>query len=197
MDDKPYIPNFTKSPENWPTHRMGPEFWEELGRTIATFGFLERTILPRAIYALSATRRHEQITDEMGERWISNLKNSLKDPLGELIKMYEQELDQEIAEGAKSSKQMNLTRLIEDMRKAKVHRDIFCHASWGPGSSVGKAKPFFINRKNEFLESEYCISQIRQVRVFVIQTICECMATVTLKGIQFPGSNGLGQPIGI
>ena len=30
MDDKPYIPNFTKSPENWPTHRMGPEFWEEL-----------------------------------------------------------------------------------------------------------------------------------------------------------------------
>ena len=195
MDDKSYISDFTKLDEYWPTHRMSPEFWEELGRAIATFGFLERTILPRAIYALSATRRHEQITDEMGERWINKLKNSLKDPLGELIKLYEQELEQEIAEAVQPSKQMDLHGLIEDMRKAKVHRDIFCHASWGPGSNDDKAKPFFINRKDEILESEYGVSEIRQVRVFVTQTICHCINTVTLKGIQFPGSSGPGQPI--
>jgi hypothetical protein len=34
-------------------------FWETLGRTIATFGFLEE-VLGKAIFAFTATTRHQE-----------------------------------------------------------------------------------------------------------------------------------------
>ena len=34
-------------------------FWETLGRTIATFGFLEE-VLGKAIFAFAATTRHQE-----------------------------------------------------------------------------------------------------------------------------------------
>ncbi|MCY4384773.1 MAG: hypothetical protein OXE44_16685 [Nitrospinae bacterium] len=186
--------DFTKLPEHWPTHRMSREFWEELGRTVATFGFLEE-ILGKAIFALSATRGHKQITDEMYERWLIKLKKALKEPLGSLIGLYESELDEEIERESEISKQIDLRKLIKDLREAKVHRDVLCHGSWRPGSSSGKAKPFFVNKKDEMFDSEYDVGDFQQIRLFVTQTICVCISTVTLKRIQFPGSNGPGQPI--
>lgn len=44
-------------PGMFPTHRHEPEFWEHLGRAIASFGFLEE-VLGKAIFAFTATRRH-------------------------------------------------------------------------------------------------------------------------------------------
>ena len=43
-------------PANYLTHRHGAEFWEALGRAVATFGFLE-WVLGRAIFALIGTRK--------------------------------------------------------------------------------------------------------------------------------------------
>jgi hypothetical protein len=39
------------------THRHSPQFWEQLGRTIATCGFLEE-VLGKAIFAFTATRNY-------------------------------------------------------------------------------------------------------------------------------------------
>ena len=71
MNEKSYMTDLKKIPENWPTNLMEPQFWEELGRCIATFSCLEG-ILARAFFALSGTRRHEKVTDEMMNNWYSN-----------------------------------------------------------------------------------------------------------------------------
>ncbi len=171
-----------------------PNFGKSLRRVVATFGFLEE-MLARAIYALSGTRKHEQITDEMYKHWIRELQKALKEPLGGLIGLYEKELEEEVKGESELSKQMDLPQLIEYLRKVKVHRDVLCHGSWGPGSGDGKSKPFFVNKNDEVFEIKYGVADLRQVRVCVTEIICQCVNTVILKGIQFPGSNGPGKLI--
>ena len=171
-------------PEDWPTHIMPAEFWEELGRTFASFGFLEE-MLKKTIFALSATREHKSITLEMYERWARNLERTVKDTLGGLINRYEEELKDNEA----------LRPLIDCLRDVKEHRNILCHGSWQPGSDGKKAKPFFVNREDKICDSEYGVDDLRELRGFVTEVACSCVNTVTSKGLQFPGSNGPGEPL--
>ena len=55
----------------YPTHKHDPIFWEALGRTIATFGFLEE-VLGKAIYAFSKTRRDMQNETEAEYKKVEN-----------------------------------------------------------------------------------------------------------------------------
>jgi hypothetical protein len=41
--DKRYVVDLSNLVPLYPTHRHSPMFWEALGRTVATFGFLERS----------------------------------------------------------------------------------------------------------------------------------------------------------
>lgn len=58
-EHKRFIVDFKNLPSLFPTHRHSPMFWETLGRTIATFGFLEE-VLGKAIFAFTATTRHQE-----------------------------------------------------------------------------------------------------------------------------------------
>ena len=175
-------------PPNWPTHFIDGNFWEELGRTIATFGFLETT-LAKAIFALSAKRERKEITNEMYERWIGRTKKSLEASLGYLIDEYEKELSEEITLETEISKQIDLPELIENLRKGKKLRDVLCHSSWSPGKTGDKAKPFFMNRKEKNFDTECDIAYLRQIRNATQEMICMCINTVTLKGLEFPGAS--------
>ena len=42
-----------------------PQFWEQLGRTVATYGFLEE-VLGKAIFAFTATRNYEPRRNRRG-----------------------------------------------------------------------------------------------------------------------------------
>ena len=53
---KRFYTDCAQLPANYPTHRHGAEFWDALGRAVATFGFLE-WVLGRAIFALTGTRK--------------------------------------------------------------------------------------------------------------------------------------------
>ena len=68
-------------PPSFPTHLHSPEFWEQLGRTIATYGFLEE-VLGRAIFAFTATRAYspEEI-DAAYQAWLPQLERALTDQL--------------------------------------------------------------------------------------------------------------------
>ena len=83
-----FVVDYENLPTNFPTHRHPAEFWEALGRTIATYGFLEET-LGKAIYAFGATRMLP--TDEIDgayEKWLPTLEKALTDQLGGLIDSY-------------------------------------------------------------------------------------------------------------
>ena len=67
-------------PVMFPTHRHGPEFWEHLGRAIASFGFLEE-VLGTAIFAFTATRRYSQDQiDAAYDAWLPKLERALGNP---------------------------------------------------------------------------------------------------------------------
>ena len=57
----------------FPTHLHPAEFWEALGRVVATFGFLEET-LGKAIFSFTATREYpEEELEPAFAGWRGNL----------------------------------------------------------------------------------------------------------------------------
>ena len=117
MTDETEIKQFAvdceRLPTHFPTHRHKAEFWEALGRAVATFGFLEET-LEKAIFAFTATRKvPADIIDEEYRKWLPTLEKALTDPLGSLISSYEE------AVRANGDAQIpNLQDLVSRLREA-------------------------------------------------------------------------------
>src|SRR5665647_1735592 len=77
-----------KLPPLFPTHRHLPRFWEQLGRTIATYGFLEE-VLGKAIFAFTATRNYSpDEIDAAYQAWLPQLERALTDQLRNLAESY-------------------------------------------------------------------------------------------------------------
>ena len=82
-------------PDKYPTSYHDADFWESLGRAVATFGFLEQ-VLGKAIFAFTATRPYEEteIEQALGE-WVPKLERALSDPLVNLINARSDELQKD------------------------------------------------------------------------------------------------------
>lgn len=189
-EPKRYIIDYRNMPENFPTHRHSGEFWEALGRTVATFGFLEET-LGKAIFSFTATREipEDEIQAEF-EKWLPTLQRALSDPLGGLIDTYGKAV-----RSNKAATITNLDSLLEDLRKAAVIRNVICHGSWRVPDKQNQSVPLFVDKKNRIFETPIDIAYLDQLRRHVVELICNVINTVTHMGWQFPGSSGPGNPI--
>jgi hypothetical protein len=79
--NKGHVVSRDRLPADFPTHLHRAQFWEKLGRAVATFGFLEET-LAKAIFAFTATRRiPEDQSEAEYEKWLPTLERALTDPL--------------------------------------------------------------------------------------------------------------------
>lgn len=177
-------------PSLFPTHRHDSSFWEALGRSVATFGFLEE-VLGKAIFVFTGTRpQHEDQIDEAYMKWLPTLERALSDPLGNLIDVYAASVrahpDSTIA---------NLEDLISDLKNAAVVRNVLCHGSWRTPNERGASIPFFVNRKMLVFNSEVDVAYLTQVQMHVADLSCAVVNSVTHMGWQFPGSSGPGKPI--
>lgn len=180
----------TSLPGQFPTHRHDPKFWEALGRTIATFGFLEE-VLGKAIFAFTATRRyHESEIEAAFEKWLPTLERALIDPLKSLIDSY-----QKAVRGQPDAKIDNLDELVDTLRKSSEIRNVLCHGSWRAPDDAGKSVPLFVNRQKLIYETAVDISFLQQTQWDVAELACAVMNSVTQMGWQFPGSNGPGKSI--
>lgn len=179
-----------KLPNQFPTHVHSPEFWEALGRAIATFGFLEE-VLGKAIFVFTGTRRYEpEEVDEAFRAWLPRLERALTDQLWNLAESYAKAVRDNPAATIQ-----NVDELVDDIKKATVIRNVLCHASWRMPDSRGASIPFFINRQLEVFETPVDIQYLRQVQAHVVHLACTVIESVTHMGWQFPGSGGLGKPI--
>lgn len=165
-------------------YEVDPEFLQELGMVISTFGLLER-ILEKAIAALAP----------QDDRWLDRVLKAVSDPLGPLINEYEKQLKPDGAWDPELSDKINFSELIEELRAALVIRNMLCHSHWIPGKTQGKFKPVFANRNREVVISEYSSVDLREITHCVQGMIRLCMNTVTLKGIQFPGTDLPGEKV--
>ena len=131
-----YVVDLKSLPPMFPAHLHSAEFWEHLGRTIATFGHLEE-VLGKAIFALTATVRYGEAEIEGAfERWLPTLERALIDPWGGLIesrrKAYRSHPDATFD---------NLDDLIDELRRASAMRNVLCHGSWRKPDAEGRSLP--------------------------------------------------------
>ena len=176
-------------PALYPTHTHSPQFWEQLGRTVATFGFLEE-VLGKAIFAYTGTRIYgaDEIEDAL-KAWGPKLERALKDTLKPLADSYGEAVKEN-----KNAKVENIDELIRLIKDAANVRDILCHASWRPPDAEGKSLPFFVNRRNEEVETKMDIQYLRQIQGHAADLAYIVIDTVTQMGWEFPGSVGPEEP---
>lgn len=177
-------------PDMFPTHRHESEFWEHLGRTIASLGFLEE-VLGKAIFAFTATRRYsEDEIDAAYQAWLPKLERALTDQLVNLAEAYGK-----AARDNPDTTTENLADLVEDIKGAAVIRNVLCHGSWRTPDANGSSIPLFVNRQHEIFETPINVAYLRQVQADVAALSCNVIDTVTHMGWQFPGGAGPGRRI--
>lgn len=112
-------------PDKFPTHQHSAEFWESLGRAVATFGFLEE-ILAKAIFAFTSSKPYsEQEIQQAYAEWLPKLEHALIDQLGNLINSF----DKAVRDHPMATID-DLDVLTEDLHKASKIRNVICHGSW-------------------------------------------------------------------
>ncbi|OLF55255.1 hypothetical protein [Pseudomonas chlororaphis] len=190
MSDKPFRLDRQSLPCDYPTHRHTSIFGEQLGRTVATCGFLEQ-VLGRAIFALTATCKHAE--DELEEacgKWQSQLERALSDPLGGLINAYSKALRDHHLKPI-----INPNTLIDDLRGAAQLRNVLCHGSWQVPDADGKSLPLFVDKKLRVFNTPMDVSYLKQVRAHITDLVCSVIDSVSSVGLQFPGDVGPGDPV--
>jgi hypothetical protein len=177
-------------PDQFPTHAHASEFWEALGRCVATFGFLEET-LGKAIFSFTATRPYgEDEIQQAYAEWLPKLEHALTDQLGSLINNFGKAVrDHPMATIS------NLDEILDDLRKASTIRNVICHGSWRMPDVKGASVPFFVNRQKDVFETALDRPFLIQLQRHVADLVCTVINTVTHMGWQFPGSSGPGKAI--
>jgi len=179
-----------KLPEQFPTHRHSAQFWEQLGRTIATFGFLEE-VLGKAIFAFTATRRYsDQEIETAYEAFLPKLQKALTDQLWNLAESYEKA----VRDNPDSTIE-NIAELVKDIKEATNIRNVLCHGSWREPDESGKSLPLFVNKKNEIFETPVDTAYLKSVQFHIAGLVCDIIDTVTHMGWQFPGGAGPGKRV--
>jgi hypothetical protein len=188
--EKGYVIDRDKLDPDFPTQSQTPLLWEELGRTVASFGFLEE-MLGKAIYALTGTQEFDPAGDpEAFNVWIRTLEKALTDQLGGLIIRYEEALSEN-----QRTKGKDYAQHIAELKSAKDIRNALCHGSWGKPDGEGQTVPKFVNRNLEIFETPIGVSFLNQTRSAVRHIICDVLDSVTSVGYQFPGSGSPGEQL--
>jgi uncharacterized protein YutE (UPF0331/DUF86 family) len=174
----------------FPTHLHSQDFWEQLGRTVATFGFLEDT-LTKAIFAFTATTEYTEAEGLKAlEKWPSVLEKAMTDTLYPLAEVYGKVVREH--QGANFK---NVGDLVDDIKQAAEIRNALCHGYWQAPERSGKSPLNYFNKKLEKFDTPIDTAWLKQVQDHVVTISCHVINSVTAMGWQFPGSNGPGSPI--
>lgn len=184
---------------NYPTHAHSPEFWEELGRTVATFGFLE-DVLVKAYFAITGTTSYDWKTDEEAkaaiEQWGEQLALAMADTLVSLAQKYAASVRRN-----KTTSFPEIDALEASIKKAAESRNALCHGFWGIPDSSGKSELSYFSMPGKKIanlqkfEALIDIAWLRQLRTEAFELACDVIDSVTVMGYQFPSSAGPGEPI--
>ena len=189
-DGKGACVDYQALPANYPTHRHSAEFWESLGRAVATFGFLEE-IMGKAILAYSGRHALSQEDAEKAlQELLPTLEGALTDSLGGQINAYEKA----VKENEKADVE-EIRDLLEKLRAASKIRNVICHGSWRPPNDHGQALPFFVNKKKEIFQDQLDAKYLQSLQAHTSELASAVVTSVTSKGWHFPGTNSPGTKI--
>lgn len=174
----------------FPTHNHEPEFWEHLGRAIASYGFLEE-VLGKAIFAFTATRNYEEHEIKHAyDAWLPQLERALTDQLVNLAEVYGK-----VTKENPETTTTNVSEIVQDIKDAAGIRNVLCHGSWRSPNANGESKPLFVNRQKEVFDTAIDVAYLKKIQKHVSELTCSVVDTVTHMGWQFPGGAGPGKAI--
>lgn len=191
---KSYVIDKDSLPVHFPTHRHDPKFWEALGRTVATYGFLEEA-LGKAIFSFTATRPYpESEIEDAYSKWLPILEKALFQSLGNrkggLIKSY----NKSVREHPKAANE-HLNEQIEMLCKESEVRTVLCHGSWRSPDAAGRSIPLFVSSQKLLFTTPIDISYLQETQMRVARLACDVLSSISEMGWQIPGSKGVGKVI--
>ena len=174
-------------PKDWPSNPGEAAFWEELGRAVATFTFLE-DILARAHLALTATRKYDDFeqAEAAYSQWVRDLKQSLTDSLNALIDKIEKAFDgdervpPEIGAG-----------IVARLRGLRVWRNALRHGAWENFTTDGSAHLRHFRKGPdgpEPLEDRLTLETVSGIRAETTEVTIDLVDIVAAAGVRLPGS---------
>jgi hypothetical protein len=190
---KRYLIDRASLPDQYPTHEHSAQFWEHLGRAIASFGFLE-DMLKKAIFAFTATREYsEEEAKAAFDEWLRKLERTLSDTLCTLAKSYGKAVHEHQDSSVLQIDQVDI--LVDDIVNASKIRNVLCHGMWGLPDGKGMSLPRFFNKRSEVFETQVDVEFLIKVQRHVVELSCAVINSVSYTGWQFPGSSGPGKAI--
>lgn len=115
-------------PADWPANQGDPVFWQELGKTVATFGELEHTLASTCHTLLATAERAAEVPDSDDEalsRWYERLVRSQTDSLYGLTR----ELDSVLGEDGRVPHAVRKD-LVARLNELRPWRNALCHGAW-------------------------------------------------------------------
>ena len=173
--DNPDEGGYWQNPPNWPTHKGCEALWEELGRTVATFGMLEDT-LARAYFHITGQQEPIEGVDpkEQLEAWAADLTGRLPEtlkPLADRMKAAWKALDGELTEGRAA--------MANEIKVLADERNRLCHGAWiafeHPDRGTVRYFPRNFDVGDVFLDTR-SVEDIAEVRRRVTALILEIIA---------------------
>ena len=189
--DNPDEGGYWQNPPNWPTHKGSEALWEELGRTVATFGMLEDT-LARACFHVTGQQRPVEGVDPKAQldAWAAKLIGSLIEPLKPLA--HRLEAAWKALDGKLSDRR---AEIIQEIAMLADERNRLCHGAWIAFDEPDRGTVRYFPRKfdvgGDYLATR-SVQDLIEIRGRVAAIIEDVIAdTEARTGYPFPGRAGV------
>ena len=174
-------------PLDCPTNKGSRDLWEELGRTVASFGFLEDT-LARTHLAITESREcnQDKIDEVFIQKWIQSLEASLYDTLNGLTKR----ICKALADDDRVPQEVGIN-IVERLKVLAVWRNALCHGAWTHFDANGSARLRFFRKTKEgpeMLDEHLSPEKIACIRAEAVDLTILLMDVTGSIGVPFPGS---------
>ncbi|MDE0147918.1 MAG: hypothetical protein OXM58_06065 [Rhodospirillaceae bacterium] len=179
---------------DWPVNHGPAVFWQELGKTVAAFGYLEH-ILASACHALLATGERAvallQADDHAAlSRWCERLLRSRVDPMHGLTS----ELDRVLREAGRVPHAVRET-LVSELRELRPWRNALCHGAWlsiGEDGSGHLEHLYLANGVPVAFERNVDVKRLSDVRARTVEVTMRVAEAASVAGPAYTHMGGTG-----
>ncbi len=170
-------PKYDHVPTIFSTFEHPPEFWEEYGRVIATYGFLEHALYG-AICLFSGYLNYP--TEELPEKLKRRMRKAITDSLSPLISDFEKAI-----RDYPNAKLSGLEVLLAKLNETIEIRNMLCHGFWGPPDYYGSTIPFYFDKSHKYFGQPVDLAYLYRTRQHVTELINDIGILIIINGLKF------------
>ena len=171
-------------PPDWPVNQGPAVFWQELGKTVAAFGYLEH-ILASTCHALLATGERaiallETNDDAAMRRWTKRLVHSKTDAMHLLTR----ELDRVLDEAGLVPHAVR-EELVARLDELRPWRNALCHGAWISVADDGSARLDHVYRYEGLpagFERDFTVKDLSDIRARAVDITVRILEAASVAG---------------